>query len=600
MKISLIVPVFNSEKYIRRCIDSILVQTYTDFELILIDDGSPDNCGKICDEYAEKDKRIIVIHQENKGQAAARNVGLDYVFEKGHSEWIAFVDSDDWINNRTLEILLNDALSQNVLISICNYSSKHSEADSQIIHNQKSIIMSPEQMYCDNNMLFIVPWAKLYAKELWTNMRFPEGIIHEDEFIIYKIIFKCSMISFMPVEMYYFTNNPNSTTRSSWSTARLSVLKGKEKQIEYMRTNGFDKAYKQAVFDYAQVTFWQIREIKRNENYTKENHFLRSRLKRHLIKYNNLNVFSRRDNREFYCEAFPVEMTMIGKAANVKSRVINKYRSLKFKPQVMNSKRTINFILKHKCSVARFGDGEYQLMYKIMDIGFQNRSDQLSECLFDVLNNPPDNLLLCVPNVFGSLKIYNERARKFWLDWNNKKIAFSKLLYHNCKRYKFGDTQFTRPYIDFPDDTNAKKIFPLIKELWDNRNVLIVEGEQTRLGVGNDLLDNAKSIQRILAPATNAFEKHSEILAEIKKHAKDKLVLLALGPTATVLACELSRFGFWAVDIGHIDIEYEWYLRKVKDRIPIEGKYTHEVIEGRTITECDDSEYNEQIIKVIK
>ena len=266
----------------------------------------------------------------------------------------------------------------------------------------------------------------------------------------------------------------------------------------------------------------------------------------------------------------------------------------------MNSKRTINFILKHKCSVARFGDGEYQLMCKIMDIGFQNRSDQLSECLFDVLKNPPDNLLLCVPNVFGSLKIYNERARKFWLDWNNKKIAFSKLLYHNCKRYKFGDTQFTRPYIDFPDDTNAKKIFPLIKELWDNRNVLIVEGEQTRLGVGNDLLDNAKSIQRILAPATNAFEKHSEILAEIKKHAKDKLVLLALGPTATVLACELSRFGFWAVDIGHIDIEYEWYLRKVKDRIPIEGKYTHEVIEGRTITECDDSEYNEQIIKVIK
>ena len=598
--ISIIVPIYKVENFIHRCIDSILTQTYEKFELILVDDGSPDNCGYICDEYAKQDNRVVVIHKENGGLSSARNAGLDWAFEHSNSEWVTFIDSDDWVHPLYLEALFSAVSDNGYELSLCFFlktDGSHALIETNTIN---SATITPEELYCEHNTNSVVAWGKLYSKRLFRKVRYPVGILHEDEFVTYKLLFQLSRIAYISQPLYYFFENKDSITRSRWTPARLSALKGKQEQIRYMRENGFEKAYKQAVFDYAQVTFWQIREIKRNENYTKENHFLRSRLKRHLIKYNNLNVFSRRDNREFYREAFPVEMTMIGKAANVKSRVINKYRSLKFKPQVMNSKRTINFILKHKCSVARCGDGEYQLMCKIMDIGFQNRSDQLSECLFDVLKNPPDNLLLCVPNVFGSLKIYNERARKFWLDWNNKKIAFSKLLYYNCKRYKFGDALFTRPYIDFPDDTNEKKIFPLIKELWDNRNVLIVEGEQTRLGVGNDLLDNAKSIQRILAPATNAFEKHSEILAEIKKHAKDKLVLLALGPTATVLACELSRFGFWAVDIGHIDIEYEWYLRKVKDRIPIEGKYTHEVIEGRTITECDDSEYNEQIIKVIK
>ena len=103
--ISIIVPVYNTGKYLHRCIESILAQTYNDFELILIDDGSTDNSGKICDEYAKTDDRIVVLHQENKGQAVARNVGLDYVFEKDKSEWITFIDSDDWIHPKRVDYL---------------------------------------------------------------------------------------------------------------------------------------------------------------------------------------------------------------------------------------------------------------------------------------------------------------------------------------------------------------------------------------------------------------------------------------------------------------------------------------------------------------
>ena len=114
--ISIIVPVYKVEKYIDECIKSIINQTYTNLEIILIDDGSPDNCGKICDEYAKNDKRIKVIHQKNMGQSVARNVGLEYA--KG--DYIGFVDSDDYIKNNMFEVLHNNLVSYNADISICN------------------------------------------------------------------------------------------------------------------------------------------------------------------------------------------------------------------------------------------------------------------------------------------------------------------------------------------------------------------------------------------------------------------------------------------------------------------------------------------------
>lgn len=119
--LSIIVPVYNTEKYLNRCIDSILAQTFMDFELILVDDGSPDNCGAICDENAAKDSRVHVIHQENCGQSAARNAGIDWVFAHSDSKWISLVDSDDWVHPQMLERLYHAVLEHNVKVSICGY-----------------------------------------------------------------------------------------------------------------------------------------------------------------------------------------------------------------------------------------------------------------------------------------------------------------------------------------------------------------------------------------------------------------------------------------------------------------------------------------------
>ena len=277
---------------------------------------------------------------------------------------------------------------------------------------------------------------------------------------------------------------------------------------------------------------------------------------------------------------------------------VNAIRLIRVKPNVMNSCETVNYILEKNCSVARYGDGEYAIMSKRYDLFFQPRSDRLSEALYDVMKNPPDGLLVCVPDVFGSLKKFNHHSRTYWSNW--RRIDFAKMIRHmQGKRYLFGDAMFLRTYIAYPDDRNARELFPLIRKIWEKRDVLIVEGEQTRFGVNNDLLDNAGSVERILAPAINAFSRYDEILTEVRAHAEGKLILLALGPTATVMACDLCRQGYRAIDIGHLDIEYEWYLAKAKEKTAIPGKYINEVREGRVFTECGDSKYKSQIMKVI-
>ena len=128
-KISVIVPVYNVEPYLHRCVDSILVQTHTDFELILVDDGSPDNCGVICDEYAQKDSRIHVIHQQNGGLSAARNAGIDWAFANSDSQWLSFIDSDDWVHPCFLEYLYRAVQETDAKVSACGIRKVEGEVE---------------------------------------------------------------------------------------------------------------------------------------------------------------------------------------------------------------------------------------------------------------------------------------------------------------------------------------------------------------------------------------------------------------------------------------------------------------------------------------
>lgn len=272
----------------------------------------------------------------------------------------------------------------------------------------------------------------------------------------------------------------------------------------------------------------------------------------------------------------------------------------KFRLKIMNSYQTIEYIQKHNCSIARFGDGEFDMISRNRDLNFQKNSAELAEKLEEVLKNTNPRLLICVPRVLNTIHGCNYHAAFYWNRWafeENKHHKNVELIWKYAgKNYRFGDAQVTRPYIDWETSKRAKKIFKMLKKLWEQREILIIEGEQTRLGVGNDLFDNCKNIKRILAPAENAFDYYEEIKETILKYYQKELVLVALGPTATVLASELSNIGIQVLDIGHVDVEYEWYLANVREKTDINGKYINEVVGGQKFSECLDKNYHKQVI----
>ena len=147
------------------------------------------------------------------------------------------------------------------------------------------------------------------------------------------------------------------------------------------------------------------------------------------------------------------------------------------------------------------------------------------------------------------------------------------------------------------DKSHCENQLNLLKAIWENQDVIIVEGTKSRTGIGNDLYNNVKSLQRILGPATNAFSMYDKMLETIKTYVpKDRLILLSYGPTATILAYDLAKLGYWAVDIGHLDIEYEWFLKGASDSIAIKGKFTNENKQGHFVDDCVDQIYLSQII----
>jgi glycosyltransferase family protein len=244
------------------------------------------------------------------------------------------------------------------------------------------------------------------------------------------------------------------------------------------------------------------------------------------------------------------------------------------KYDIMSIEETIENIKNNQKSIARFGDGEFLLIFKEQDLGFQKQNQVLSNKLLEVLNNRNPKFLVAIPDSISNTKSHKRFAKVYWLLFRNthgKKL--STLL---DQSYNYGNANMTRPYIILKDQKKSKMYFDKIKTIWDNKEVLIVEGAFSRLGVGNDLFDNVKSLERIICPNKNAFEKYDNIKKATKKYGKNKLILCALGPTATVLCSDLCNEGFWAIDIGHVDVEYMWMLMGVKERVAIKGRIVNE------------------------
>lgn len=237
-KISIIVPVYKVEKYLQKCVDSILNQTFKEFELILVNDGSTDRCIDICNKYSREDNRIKVIHKENGGLSSARNAGI----EVAKGKYIAFVDSDDYINRNMYKILYENAIKTDADISMCNFKyvyekdyvniNEDIKNDNYLIFNN---IEALNQLYTSDNVQFVVAWNKLYKRNLFTHLRYDEGRIHEDEFIIHKLLYKNKKIVYTDLPLYYYFQRQGSITQCDFNLKKLDAVDAFKERVEFFR-----------------------------------------------------------------------------------------------------------------------------------------------------------------------------------------------------------------------------------------------------------------------------------------------------------------------------------------------------------------------------
>lgn len=244
MKISVIVPVYKVEPYLRKCIDSVLAQTFKDFELILIDDGSPDNCGRICDECAVRDIHIKVIHQKNSGLSAARNAGIDYVMSHSKSEYITFVDSDDWVEPNYLEELLNGVRAgAKVSCTACAYVYENESLNEHRFSDRGWRIRTPEDFWLSPEPNATISCAKLFHRSCFADVRFPVGRLHEDVFTTYRLIFQVEQVASREMPTYNYRMRSDSIVHSTWTPRRLDVIDGMREQVAFFKERGFLRVY---------------------------------------------------------------------------------------------------------------------------------------------------------------------------------------------------------------------------------------------------------------------------------------------------------------------------------------------------------------------
>lgn len=272
--VSIIVPVYNVEKYLERCIDSLVNQTLKDIEIILVDDGSTDSSGRICDEYAKKDKRIKVIHKENGGLSQARNFGLDIA----NGRYLQFVDGDDFIHKQMVEILYDTIINNNADISICDFDKvyentkiKYKKLDYNTINVKiYNNIESLNQLYSKDVIKFVIAWNKLYKKELFTNLRYRDGKIHEDEFIIHELLFKSKKVVYIPLKLYYYLQREDSIMKSTFGIKRLDGLDAYRERIEFFKKINERELVEKAVFIYSREFYIYYYKLKNQVDNSKK------------------------------------------------------------------------------------------------------------------------------------------------------------------------------------------------------------------------------------------------------------------------------------------------------------------------------------------
>ncbi len=264
---------------------------------------------------------------------------------------------------------------------------------------------------------------------------------------------------------------------------------------------------------------------------------------------------------------------------------------------IMGMEETLEYVRTRKISVARFGDGEVFLMTG-RSISYQDYDEGLAKRLKQIITMPDNKkLLVCLPDIFERKERYNGACIAFWERHLEKYRDFwdEVIISEKC----YGSAFFSRPYMDLVDKSISGRYFQNMKDFFANKSILIVEGAYSQSGVGNDLFQEANSVERIICPSRNAYSKYEMILDTIREYGINKLILLMLGPTAKVLASDLAFEGYWAIDIGHIDSEYEWYKMGVTRKTKLKNKHTAEFNFDNDIELKKDDIYISEIVATL-
>lgn len=285
---------------------------------------------------------------------------------------------------------------------------------------------------------------------------------------------------------------------------------------------------------------------------------------------------------------FKIKRFILSRYAFINYNLFIKSKKLK----VHSIEKTIDDIIKNKASIIRYGDGEMDLING-KELKFQKYNKELSERLNEILSlKSTDKLFIAIPEIFNGINQYVREEKEFWA------ISLLKT-YKNWELHCDGEYYnafLSRPYLRYKDKENCKILFDKIKKIYKNKDVILVEGEYSRLGVGNDLFNEVKSLKRILCPTKNAYDMYDKILNEVLKQEKNKLILVSLGPTSKPLVYDLHNKGYQAIDLGHIDLEYEWFLKGETKKVKIDNKYVNEVDDGDVSNYLNDKKYNSEIL----
>jgi len=550
IKVSIVVPIINSEKYLNRCIQSVLNQSLKDIELIFINNELNNNSFDILNNYTKIDNRIKIYNiSENKGLNYFRNVGIENAF----GEFISFMDSDDYVDNKYFENLYNHSSNYDVVVSYFVHNTNYSNV---FIYNM---------IFKKKGTIFDSIWRKEFI--INHNIRFDISNGNDEDIQFRKDCYKFNAkILYLPDRgiYYYYKSGEFSRKFSRKYFNEKSIVKdNKEKKIQKKRK----------------------RNLRKKKN-----------IERKIFYQDNRN-----NNNEFqFCD----------ECINSKGIPENSCKKCSIEKLLGNIKihsreDTLYKLIKEGGCISRYGDYEFNLIFGT-NVNYQSTNVTLIDRLRKILISNKNRHLVGISNYINP---YNQweilHGNLWWYNYvENRKLKLIKYLDLKKEYYSANISRF---YIELNDKSNVPIYVEKLKKLWDGRDLLIIEGEQTRLGVGNDLFDNAKSIQRILGPVKNAFSIYNKILNETlsflksEDKNKEKLILLAMGPTATVLAYDLCEEGYQAIDIGHVDIEYEWFIRKVNYKSPIEFKYVNEGYGGdvNINDNVQDQRYYKQIILVI-